>query len=197
MQSEDGTCSEEVNSEDPQADVQSRVYHNLEELQKMAQSIPRQFQQRLPTELLSVIAAALAQGQIFEIVEALLDVQQATEKNLFQQRLEFLHKHTVEKKEFQEHYKSTICSSDESAILNLTKELDKQEEIMKKRHKEQLKQSDMRLILQLDQKLMDQQVTLEKAGLPGFHVTNEPNEIRLQMYLLDFIRRLNPNKRLK
>ncbi|CAB4056164.1 unnamed protein product [Lepeophtheirus salmonis] len=175
-------------------DVQSRIYSNLEELQKMAQTIPPNFQQRLPNELLSVISAALAEGQIFEIVEALAEVQQATEKNLFQQRLEFLHKHSVEKRDFQEHYRSTICSSDESATLNLTKELDKQEEIMKKRQREQLKQSDMRLILQLDRKLMDQQVTLEKAGLPGFHVTNEPNEIRLQMYLLDFIRRLNPSK---
>nr|ACO11037.1 DGCR6 [Caligus rogercresseyi] len=196
MQSEEDPLNDPYGVNSTNNAVQSQIYSNLEELQRMAQSIPRQFQQRLPTELLSVIAAALAEGPIFEIVEALSEVQQATEKNLFQQRLEFLHKHTVEKREFQDHYRSTICSSsDESVILNLTKELDKQEEVMKKRHREQLRQSDMKLILQLDQKLMDQQVTLEKAGLPGFHVTNEPNEIRLQMYLLDFIRRLNPNKK--
>ena len=49
----------------------------------------------------------------------------------------------------------------------------------------------MKIILELDQKVMDQQVMLEKAGIPGFLVTNNPLEIRLQMYLLDFINRLS------
>lgn len=37
----------------------------------------------------------------------------------------------------------------------------------------------------------DQQDTLEKAGVPGFFVTNKPIEIKVQMYLLDFILRLS------
>lgn len=37
----------------------------------------------------------------------------------------------------------------------------------------------------------DQQVTLEKAGVPGFFVTNKPIEVKVQMYLLDFILRLS------
>lgn len=45
--------------------------------------------------------------------------------------------------------------------------------------------------MQLDQQVMDQQSTLEKAGVPGFYVTNKPQDIRLQMYLLDFIVRLS------
>ena len=44
--------------------------------------------------------------------------------------------------------------------------------------------------MELDQKVMDQQSTLEKAGVPGFFVTNNPTDIRLQMYLLAFILRL-------
>jgi hypothetical protein len=39
----------------------------------------------------------------------------------------------------------------------------------------------------------DQQVTLEKAGVPGFFVTNNPLDVKLQMYLLDFILRLSKN----
>ena len=45
--------------------------------------------------------------------------------------------------------------------------------------------------MELDQKVMDQQSTLEKAGVPGFYVTNKPQDIRMQMYLLDFIVRLS------
>ena len=39
----------------------------------------------------------------------------------------------------------------------------------------------------------DQQLTLENAGVPGFRVTNNPTEIRLQMYILEFIARLSPD----
>ncbi len=58
-----------------------------------------------------------------------------------------------------------------------------------KKCEEELKRKDMKIILELDQKVMDQQVTLERAGVPGFFVTNNPQEVRLQMYLLDFIMR--------
>lgn len=34
-------------------------------------------------------------------------------------------------------------------------------------------------------------MTLEKAGVPGFFVTNKPIEVKVQMYLLDFILRLS------
>jgi len=59
------------------------------------------------------------------------------------------------------------------------------------RCEDEKKKRDMKIILELDQKVMDQQSTLEKAGVPGFTVTNNSQEIRLQMYLLDFIIRLS------
>lgn len=46
-------------------------------------------QQRLPNELLSSLATSLVQGRIFEIVRMLLEVQHATEKQLFHRRLQF------------------------------------------------------------------------------------------------------------
>jgi hypothetical protein len=41
----------------------------------------------------------------------------------------------------------------------------------------------------------DQQVTLEKAGVPGFFVTNNPLDVKVQMYLLDFILRLSKHQK--
>lgn len=58
------------------------------------------------------------------------------------------------------------------------------------RFKEELRQHDMKLVTQLDQKVSDQQVMLERAGVPGFRVTNNPTEIQVQMYLLQFILRI-------
>jgi len=53
-----------------------------------------------------------------------------------------------------------------------------------------VKKKDQKTVMELDQKVMDQQSTLEKAGVPGFFVTNKPNDLRVQMFLLDFIVRL-------
>lgn len=62
--------------------------------------------------------------------------------------------------------------------------------LQQKQRREQ-KQYDMKIIMQLDQKVSDQQVMMEKAGVPGFYVTNDPADIRLQMYLFEFIFRLS------
>ena len=59
------------------------------------------------------------------------------------------------------------------------------------RCEDDLKRKDMKVILELDQQVMDQQVTLERAGVPGFHVTNNPQDIQLQIHLLDFISKLS------
>ena len=46
----------------------------------------------------------------------------------------------------------------------------------------------------MDQKAIDQQKTLENSGIPGFHVTTNPTETKVQMFLLEFITRLDGNE---
>jgi predicted secreted acid phosphatase len=60
---------------------------------------------------------------------------------------------------------------------------------MEKRCEEEVKKKDMKVIMDLDQEVMAQQVMLERAGVTGFFVTNNKQAIRLQMYLLEFINR--------
>ena len=103
-----------------------------------------------------------------------------------------------EKQNFKVHYQKTICDvTDQTMVLSKTQELDRQKDDMIQRHAEELKKFDTDLILQIDQKVIDQQSTLEKAGVPGFHVTNNPLEIQVQMYMLDFINRLHEEKKKK
>ncbi|XP_047527140.1 gonadal protein gdl isoform X2 [Vanessa atalanta] len=133
---------------------------------------------RVPIELLSGLANCLLNDTVFEIVKGLMEIQHVTEKHLFQQRLQIINNHTLEIQE----------------MINTTQNASQQEikrNVLLKRHKEELKQTDMKLVIQLDQKVSDQQDTLEKAGVPGFYVTNKPIEIKVQMYLLDFILRLS------
>ena len=149
----------------------------LSKLQQMSRELPGQYQQRISYDLLSSLASSLAQGAIVEIVKMLTEVQQATEKHLFQQRLQFINQQKMEKQSM------IIKNLPPSAIAAADQ-----------RFKEELRQHDMKLVTQLDQKVSDQQVTLERAGLPGFYVTNNPIEIQVQMYLLDFIRRIGNNE---
>eukprot|EP00092_Neocalanus_flemingeri_P051746 GFUD01060296.1.p1 GENE.GFUD01060296.1~~GFUD01060296.1.p1 ORF type:complete len:169 (-),score=72.57 GFUD01060296.1:40-546(-) len=151
-------------------DYQARLYLLLSQLQKMAGEIPAKFQQRIPYELLSSLAASLAQGQILEIVKMLTEVQQATEKHLFQQRLQFINRQKMEKQEM------IVKNFSQAKIVAADAKF-----------KDELKQHDMKLVTQLDQKVSDQQVTLERAGVPGFFVTNNPTEVQVQMFLLEFI----------
>ncbi|XP_045446454.1 gonadal protein gdl isoform X2 [Melitaea cinxia] len=133
---------------------------------------------RVPIELLSGLANCLLNDTVFEIVKGLMEIQHVTEKHLFQQRLQIINKHTME---IQEMINTTPNPAQQEIKRN----------VLLKRHKEELKQTDMKLVIQLDQKVSDQQDTLEKAGVPGFFVTNKSIEIKVQMYLLDFILRLS------
>lgn len=163
-------------------DLQKKVYFLLEQLQLMARELPPKYQQRVPCELLSGLANALLNDTVFEIVKGLMEIQHVTEKHLFQQRLQLINKHSMEMQDMLEHM------SDPTARQ-------KQQILLQQKHKEELKHTDMKLVLQLDQKVSDQQVTLEKAGVPGFFVTNNPLDVKVQMYLLDFILRLSKHQK--
>ncbi|CAH2230517.1 gonadal protein gdl isoform X1 [Pararge aegeria] len=158
--------------------LQRKLYFLLEQLQDMARELSPKYQMRVPIELLSGLANCLLNDTVFEIVKGLMEIQHVTEKHLFQQRLQIINNHAVEIQE----------------MVNTTpipEQLELKRNILLRRHKEELKQTDMKLVIQLDQKVNDQQDTLEKAGVPGFYVTNKQIEIKVQMYLLDFILRLS------
>nr|CAG4644397.1 EOG090X0GJG [Lepidurus arcticus] len=161
-------------------ETQQRLYFLHEKLQEMTKELPPKYQQRLPIELLSSLANALLSDTIFEIVVGLSEIQQITEKQLLHQRLELLKKQKGKLKQF--------VSSEVIEEIKLSQE--EQRTTLAGRLKEEQKQFDMNIILQLDQKVREQQAALEGAGVPGFHVTNTPDEVQVQMYLLQFIIKL-------
>lgn len=62
---------------------------------------------------------------------------------------------------------------------------------MKLKHGQRMRETDKKIITHLDQKVTDQQQTMQTAGVPGFCVTDNPKEIKIQMYILDMICRLS------
>ena len=88
---------------------QERLYHLLDQLQRMARELPTKYvdheyssnnfkvcftsryQQRIPYDLLAELAASLAQGQIFEIVKMLTEVINQETGNWKMQKLQREH----------------------------------------------------------------------------------------------------------
>lgn len=140
--------------------------------------LPEQYQMRISYDLLAGLANSLLNDTIFEIVKGLMEIQHVTEAHLMQVREKVENDHQLELKQW------------ESKIQD-PEELEHIVALMKIKHGKNMKETDMKLVLHLDQKVKDQQSTLEKAGVPGFYVTDNPKEIKIQMYLLDFILRLS------
>lgn len=173
------------------SEVQQQIYKYLESLQKLTSEIPAELQQRIPNELLSELATCLVEGPIFEIVASLTEVQHATEKQFFRDRLQVLRGHSQEKLAFQSKYQETICDiADPEEVLKATDQLDDEKKQMEDKHAKDLLKLDKEIVLKLDQQFKDQQSTLERAGVPGMHQTDDRTSIKVQMHLLKCIAKL-------
>ena len=155
---------------------------------------------RIPYELLTALANSLINDTIFEIVKRLMEIQHVTENHLQQLRNQVENKHQSKfayTKDFLYmlfRYCRLVEIQEWVSKIQDREELEHILHLMKIKHAKNLKETDMKLVLHLDQKVKDQQSTLEKAGVPGFYVTDNPKEITIQMHLLDFVLRLSQMK---
>uniref|UniRef100_A0A0V0G755 Putative gonadal protein gdl n=1 Tax=Triatoma dimidiata TaxID=72491 RepID=A0A0V0G755_TRIDM len=158
--------------------LQRKLYFLNEQLQIMARDLPPKYQQRIPNELLCTLAESLLDNTVFSIINTLMDIQHVTEKHLFHQRLQLIYNQSLEIQDMM------LTHKDEAVRFanNMT---------LKLKHKRDLKEFDKKIVEQLDQKVYDQQRFLEKAGVPGFEITDNPTKIQVQIRLLDFILRLS------
>uniref|UniRef100_A0A8D0HEX5 DGCR6 n=1 Tax=Sphenodon punctatus TaxID=8508 RepID=A0A8D0HEX5_SPHPU len=170
---------------------QARHYQLLSDLQALVKELPSSSsQQRLSYTILSDLALALIDGTVFEIVQGLLDIQHLTEKNLYNQRLKLHSEHRVLKQDMLHKHKEAqqSCKSHNVPVLKAAQQ--RELEAMEQRIREEQRMMDEKIVLELDQKVVDQQSTLEKAGVTGFYITTNPQELTLQMNLLELIRKL-------
>lgn len=181
-------CEEDLEKKD----LQERHYKLLRELQSMCRELPQVYQQRLPNELLSNLANSLLDKTVFDIVKGLKDIQAMTENNLLETRMKYISNQRVQKETLIKKHKedlSLVVNRRAAETLKLKQE--KELEELKKFQEEELNRIDMKIILELDQVVSDQQNTLDRAGVPGFILSNKEVDIKLQMYLLGFISELS------
>lgn len=178
---------------DDQSDAarqQERHYYLLSELQTLVKDLPSSFQQRLSYTTLSDLAQALIDGTVYDIVQGLLDIQHLTEKNLYNQRQKLHSEHRGLKQDLVRKHKQALqtCKSHNLAVLKTNQRAET--EALDQRVKEEQRMMDEKVVAEMDQKVLDQQNTLEKAGVLGFYITTNPQEVMMQMNLLELILKL-------
>ena len=168
---------------------QQKHYAYLSQLQNMARELPVKYQHRLPYDLLSSLARVLLDGTVFEIISSLREVQQLEERNLPNKRIKLTNEHKLLKQDMQRKHRDKLQSyANQTHNLKLEETKCHQEmQELESRCEDNLRRMDMEVIRKLDQQVVDQQLFLEKASVPGFTVTNNLTVIQLQMYLLGFI----------
>ncbi|XP_057688361.1 protein DGCR6 [Corythoichthys intestinalis] len=169
---------------------QQRHYYLLSELQILAKELPSSFQQRLSYNTLGDLALALIDGTVYEIVQGLLDIQHLTERNLYSQRQKLHCEHQALKQDIARKHKESLqsCKSHNLALLRSNQQAE--QEALEIRVREEQRMMDKKIVSEIDQKVTDQQNTLEKAGVPGFFITSNPQELTMQMNLLELILKL-------
>lgn len=178
---------------DDQSDAarqQERHYYLLSELQALVKDLPSSFQQRLSYTTLSDLAQALIDGTVYEIVQGLLDIQHLTEKNLYNQRQKLHSEHRALKQDLVRKHKQALqaCKSHNLTVMKTNQRAEN--EALDQRVKDEQRMMDEKIVAEMDQKVLDQQNTLEKAGVPGFYITTNPQEVMMQMNLLELVLKL-------
>ncbi|XP_002167089.1 protein DGCR6 isoform X1 [Hydra vulgaris] len=164
----------------------------ISSLQKMIRPLSSEFKKKLSYDVICQLAHAILDGTVFEIVKGLQDIQFITEKNLYTQRTKLLEEHKMKKIAMLKRHQESIERSQSRPhhILVLERHHADEKKIFYQKCEKEMAQLDQKLLLELDQQVSDQQSTLERAGLPMFYLTNNPDEVRLQMYVLEFISKL-------
>jgi hypothetical protein len=151
----------------------------------MAGDLPLKYQMRLPYELLSDLANCMIDETVGLIVKGLKDIQHMQEKTLYEKRQRTVEQIKNRRMLLMKNFKNEV-----SIGVTSQEDMNKSIDEFDVKSQDELRRFDMKAVMDLDQVVSEQQVTLEKTGVPGFHVTNNPTEVQLQMYILDFILRL-------
>ncbi|XP_065056973.1 protein DGCR6-like [Rhopilema esculentum] len=164
-------------------------------LQKMMKELPSSYKKKFSNEIITQIGESLLDDTVFEIVKGLEDIQLLSERNLLNRRMKILSEQKGLRLEMNKRHQAALqeCQSRPHQVKLFEREHAEEKKDLEMKLERELNQLDQKMVLEIDQQAIDQQATLQRAGVPLFFITNKQEEIQLQMYLLDFITRLIPD----
>ncbi|RMZ97886.1 DGCR6L isoform X2 [Brachionus plicatilis] len=176
--------------------LQKRHYFILEQLQLLASEAPPALKHRLSTDFLSTLAVSLLDGTVFEIVNHLVEMQQISERNFFNERSRINNDYLNQRNQLLKRHKTTEKACEiRPHHLNIVQSANKRElDAFDKRMNDELHRLDVKIVQDFDNKVLEQQETMNQAGVPYFFVTQNPNDLKMQMYVLKMIQKLSGMK---
>ncbi len=161
-------------------------------LRQFRDELPAAIQPKLSDTQLRELAISLLDGTVFEITKELEDIQLLSERSLLNKRMRVVSSQKTQRVEMAKRQKEEVAGCQHKPH-NLP--------LLKTRHEtercdldasltEEIRSTDQKIILELDQIVSEQQTTMHQAAIPLFAVTNKPEEIQVQMHILSFIQTL-------
>ena len=157
------------------------------------EQLPSNLMSKLSSHQLKELASSLLDGTVFAIVGELEDIQKETERLLLKKRMEVVNRHKSRRVELTKRHGLELDSAESKPhMLSLMRSRHEAERAeLEKKLAEEMRSMDRTLVLELDQLVADQQSTMHQCALPLFCVTNNPQEVQLQMHLLRFLLKMN------
>lgn len=160
-------------------------------------SLPSSQHSRYSTAKLKELALSLLDGTIFEIVMELKHIQQLRERDLLNKRVKMVSAHKSQKTQMLKKHREELLSLEhrQHNIPLVKSKHEKELGDMEQQLTEETRSTDRSIILELDQLVTDQQSTLQQAAVPFFKVTNNAQDLQVQMNILRFIQKLYSQER--
>ncbi|CAL8070553.1 unnamed protein product [Calicophoron daubneyi] len=171
---------------------QQKVYYYLTELRQLLAQAPQDIQSSISDEVLTQIAHCLADGNVFDVVADLAESQRLEEQAMHKQLIELRSEQSAERAALRKRNREarSLVASRPHHLPILEKEQEQERQHLNKRQANAFRSMTSHIVHAMDGRVIEQQTALEQAGLPMFFATTNPQLIRVQMRMLDWIMRL-------
>ncbi|CAH8545398.1 unnamed protein product [Schistosoma turkestanicum] len=172
---------------------QQKVYYYLNELRIFVQQAPFNIQTGISEDMITQLAHILADGQIFITVTELVNSQRVEEQILHKQLIDLRSEQSACRSALRRKHREEMSmnSSRPHHLPVLKKEHEQEMQRLTKNQTDALRNLSLRILDSLDGRVVEQQLTLERLGVPTFIRTTNAQLIRIQMRILDWIVRLS------
>lgn len=174
--------------------AQKKYHLFLKSLFKYRDDLPPGLKAKMADYQMRDLARSLLDDTVFDIVQELEDIQSLREKQLLNKRMKVVGQHKMQKLEMSKRHKGEAVRSAQHQLPLLKAEQEREKETLGRRLAEEVKATDREVILELDQVVSQQQTTLCQAAVPFFFVTNNTQDIQVQLHILRFIQKLSQLK---
>jgi hypothetical protein len=162
-------------------------------LSQLVRQLPTDIQPHFTDEVLANLTSSLLDGTIFEIVTNLSEMQQMSERRMYDERQRIVTEHARQRVQLLQRHRTTEKAWEvKPHQLSVVQAANRRElSAFDKRVSDELHRFDLKVVAEFDAKCAEQQETMGRVGVAGFVVSSSKDDVGLQMHVLAMIQKLN------